>query len=81
MLYTQYINLNYTHPLAEQLQDKLVNHNLVKLGIYLDINCHQSADVLSMVSSLLIALMEIYIFRKVFEQHYKFFKPYFSLKH
>ncbi|XP_030081654.1 uncharacterized protein LOC111597335 [Drosophila hydei] len=50
MLYTQYINLNYTHPLAEQLQDKLVNHNLVKLGIYLDINCHQSVDVLSMAN-------------------------------
>lgn len=53
MLYTQYINLNHTNTLSEHLQDNLMEHNLVKLGIYLDINCRSSALFLSMVSILL----------------------------
>ncbi|XP_064545426.1 ionotropic receptor 75a [Drosophila montana] len=46
LLYTQYLNLNREYPLMEHLQDKLIEHNLVKLGIYMDINCNQTAEVL-----------------------------------
>ncbi|XP_034483169.1 ionotropic receptor 75a [Drosophila innubila] len=49
-LYTQYLDLNAKFSQSEHLQDQLVNHNLIKLGIYFDINCNQSAKVLDMAN-------------------------------
>ncbi|KAL7731337.1 hypothetical protein ACLKA6_000457 [Drosophila palustris] len=49
-LYTQYLDLNATYSQSEHLKDQLVNHNLIKLGIYFDINCKQSDKVLNMAN-------------------------------
>lgn len=49
-LYTQFWHLDKVNLEVDQLQDQLVNHQLTKLAIYLDINCNGSYTVLDLVS-------------------------------
>lgn len=50
ILYTQFWHLDKVNLEVDQLHDQLLNHQLTKLGIYLDINCNGSSTILDMVS-------------------------------
>ncbi|XP_051859523.1 ionotropic receptor 75a [Drosophila albomicans] len=51
-IFNQFLDLNATFSQAEHLQAHLVNHEIIKLGIYFDINCDQSKEVLKMANTL-----------------------------
>ncbi|KAH8370201.1 hypothetical protein KR093_002602, partial [Drosophila rubida] len=50
-IFNQYLDLNASFSQATHLQHQLVHHQLIKLGIFFDISCAQSAEVLQMANT------------------------------